>query len=508
MKKLIKEINDYNANNPFIKKEPFKHWFMRKSFLLYKKLRIMISKWYPLSHWQKSMWMGEERMVSRQRETNAAINCIAVDDDKTVQPYFNIEFLSILELIPKEQINDVITGIEKLRKKHSSYNIFDRHCSDAGYLKNFNDGDAYSTLGALRIKDKSRLKKYINQINFQTVNLTDSFCCLNTIVFLNESLKKELSSFIISHVPDQNVITGYENKRWYQIRNLGKGTFSGDMHKYNTLEKVITDVKWNVMKEISKYISSMVFQSQSINTPCVSTVITNIDGNCNRNFWRSLNIKPQFCDFYNNMTACIAWRSHDNSPFFIYTIDKKNNEFDCKNDILSYHIGDELSSYLIASCVVVSVRNKLTKYSFDISKLKKKNTRHWLKSKVQANTETFYEARFMSEYKYPVQERGFDDFINLEYEKPMILYFYSNIENQIKNTKKLYEDINKLYQLNIDYRNVESNYRMQRTALIISSISVLVAIVAIIISVFSSESAINTIISCWNWLKQTVKSII
>ena len=120
----------------------------------------------------------------------------------------------------------------------------------------------------------------------------------------------------------------------------------------------------------------------------------------------------------------------------------------------------------------------------------------------------FYEARFMSEYKYPVQERGFDDFINLEYEKPMILYFYSNIENQIKNTKKLYEDINKLYQLNIDYRNVESNYRMQRTALIISSISVLVAIVAIIISVFSSESAINTIISCWNWLKQTVKSII
>jgi len=304
------------------------------------------------------------------------------------------------------------------------------------------------------------------------------------------------------------MITGYENKQWYQIRNLGKGTFSGDMHKYNTLEKVITDVKWNVMKELSKYIGSMVFQSQSINTPCVCSVTTNIDGNSNSNFWRSLDIKPRFCDFYNKMTACISWRKHDKSPFFIYSKDKENNDFDLKNEMLSHYIGNELSSYLIASCVNISVRNKLTKYSFNISKLNKKNIRHWLKSKVQANHEIFYEARFMNEYKYLVQEREFSDFKSLLDKKPMILYFYSNIENRIKNTKKLYEDINKLYQLNIDYRNVESNYRMQWKALVISLISVIVAVVAIIISVFSSQSAVNIIISCWNWAKETVRSIL
>jgi hypothetical protein len=37
VKKRIEEINGYIANNPFIKKEPFKHCFMLKSFLLYKK---------------------------------------------------------------------------------------------------------------------------------------------------------------------------------------------------------------------------------------------------------------------------------------------------------------------------------------------------------------------------------------------------------------------------------------------------------------------------------------
>lgn len=507
MKKRIEEINGYIANNPFIKKVPFKHWFMKNSFLLYKKFRIMISKWHPLSDWQKAMWLNESGF-SRRRETNAAVNCIDVDDKIADQPYLDIEFISILELIPKEQINDVLSGIEKFRKKHGGNSIFDRRVNDAGYFQNFYDGDAYSSLGNLSIKDKSKLKKYINQISFHTVNITDSFCCLNIIAFLNTDLKKDLSSFLISDVPDQNRITGYESKRWYQIRNLGKGTFSGEMYKYNILEDVITDVKWNVTKELSKSINSMIFQTQSIKIPCVLSIITNIDGNKNSNFWRSLDIEPRFCDFYNNFSACIAWRRSENTPFFIYHKESKNDNDVFKNGILSYHIGDELSSYLIASRVNVSIRNKLTDYSFDISKLKKKSIRHWLKSKVRANTEMFYEARFMSEYKYVVRERDFVDYKSLEYDKSMILQLYSNIEKKIKNTKKLYEDINNLYQTNIDYRNVESNYRMQRKALVISSVSVVVAVVAIIISLSTSESAVNVINSSWIWIKDIIKSII
>ena len=163
---------------------------------------------------------------------------------------------------------------------------------------------------------------------------------------------------------------------------------------------------------------------------------------------------------------------------------------------------------MIASRVNVSIRNKLKDYSFDISRLKKKSIRHWLKSKVRANSEMFYEARFMSEYKYVVRERDFEEYKSLAYNKPMILQLYSNIEKRVKNTKKLYEDINNLYQTNIDYRNVESNYRMQRKALIISSVSVVVAVVAIIISLASSESAVNIINSSWIWIKDIINNII
>lgn len=506
MKKRIEELNGYIAKNPFIKREPFKHFFMRNSFILYKKLRIKVSKWYPLADWQNMMWLRDRGF--HWIKTNAAVNSKKTDDRKAGQPYLNIEFISILDLIPKEQINDVLIGIEKFRKKHGGNSFFDRYINDAGYFDNFYDGEAYSSLGDLSIKDRSKLKKYTDRISFHTVNISDSFCCLNIIVDLNKDLNKDLSTFLISNVPDQNRVVGYERKRWYQIRNLGNGIFPGNTHKFKTFEDVITDIKWNVMKELSKSIKSMIFQRQSVNTPHVISISTNIDGNRNEDFWRSLDVDPRYCDFTNNFTACIAWRNHENAPFFIYNKESNNEDDTSNNGILAYHIGDKLSAYLIADRVNKLIRTKLKKYSFEISKLNKKSTRYWLKSKIKANNEMFYEARFMSEYKYRVRERDFEEFKRLKFDKPMIIQVYSNIEKRIKNTKKLYEDIHGLYQTNIDYRNVESNYQMQQKALVISSISVIVAVMAIIISLSSSESAVNIIKSSWIWIKDIIKRII
>lgn len=144
----------------------------------------MISKCLPLTG-RKNYIRRHEGAFHRKRETNAAVDCINIENKKAGQPYFYIEFLSILELIPKEQMNNVISGIEKFKKRHADERLFVRHIEDAGYFQNFFGGDAYSSLGGLSIKDKSKLRKYIKQINFQTVNITDSFCCLNVIVILN-----------------------------------------------------------------------------------------------------------------------------------------------------------------------------------------------------------------------------------------------------------------------------------------------------------------------------------
>ena len=120
--------------------------------------------------------------------------------------------------------------------------------------------------------------------------------------------------------------------------------------------------------------------------------------------------------------------------------------------------------------------------------------------------DVFYEARFVSEYKYNIGENNFQDFSRLiPNKKPVIFQLYSNIESRIKDTKNFYNSIVNLYQSNIDYRNFKANYIVQCIALISSIVSTIVAIVAIVISIMSSESAIKTIISWWICLKNIFK---
>lgn len=278
MRKCIKEINNYIANNPFIHNEPLKHRLMLVMFLIYKKIRIIISRWYPLAVWQKSLWSSNDNMLFDRQPTNAAVVCI----NRSEQPFFNIEYLYIMELIPKEQIDDVILGIKKFRAKHGRGYIVGTNKSNAEYFKGFYSGQAFSHLGSFSVKRDSKLRKYVSQIHFRVINLSNSFCCLNIGVFLDERLKQDLSSYVVSHVPNQKMIAGYDGKKWYKFRTLGWHILPGYRYKYKTLEMVITDIKWNVLNELSKSITKMIFQSQKINAPCICSILTNIDGNANK----------------------------------------------------------------------------------------------------------------------------------------------------------------------------------------------------------------------------------
>ena len=101
---------DYQADNPFGERQPLKHSFMKYAFLAYKKARISISKFWPLKEWQEYLWREDELLDFRQFD-NSAVKCI--DDEP---PFFHIKYISILELIPKEDWN-----VE-------SYHIADKLC--------------------------------------------------------------------------------------------------------------------------------------------------------------------------------------------------------------------------------------------------------------------------------------------------------------------------------------------------------------------------------------------
>ena len=486
MKKTLSEVGGYKLDNPFVGKEPIKWTFMRRANLMYRKIRLTVSKapllnrLFPLTQWQQIFWGDDKFQFSHMPNSPKD----SIDDEaKTGSPLsFSIDCIAVTELVPKEDISLIEQGIKRFCDKQCAEGVFDSPLHKTEHFECFSAGFGFTHLCSKLVKPESNLYQYITQIHFRIVNLSDSFCGLVVHLFLNDKLKAQIENFAISDVKEQSELTGFDQRKWYQFQKLAYGEFSGATHKLNLLNSILDDIVWNICHSLYAYIPCLFFFGQHNIPPYLSSVLTNISDTSNEDFWYSVGISPAFCDYCNDCSAYIAWRNNY-QPFFVW---RKND----KNQSTAYHLTDTLCYYMIPSAVDDFVRLKLRKYSTEITKLKRKSVRHWLKLKVQINTEMFHAIRFLKEYKNIFSDSEFSLFQRVNYDHPLILSFFQGIENTCANTRKLYNDISEIFQSNIDYRNAKSNYNTQRAVLIISVISLLVALVALIVSILVNKQVL------------------
>ena len=476
---------DYQADNPFLERQSFKCLFMKYAFLAYKKARISISKFRPLKDWQEYLWREDEMLNFRQFD-NSAIKCI--EDEP---PFFHIKHISILELIPKEDWDVVIKGIEHFRFKHAAGKTFNSHSPHTNWFNSFNDGHAYSLLDTIQLKGNSVLKKYVSQISFHAVNLSSSFFSLKITAILDKDIVNRLSNYVIGNIPDQIRITGFENKHWYEFSHLAYGTFSGSIYKRETFESILKDLTWQVAKEVQRFIPSMLFTSQQCCPQYVCSIKTNIDGNSNKDFWSSIDIDSRWCDFSPDLTSCIAWRVNG-EPLFIFSV-PQSVEQKMDVDVESYHIADKLCYCLLYEKVSQYVRNRLSMFSNKISN-NRRHLRSWLKLKVDFDAEMFFSTRFLNEVEE--QTNNSFSYITLRPSKEtFISVHYSDLFESVRRTVDLYTGISALFQSNIDYMSTKNNFSTQNKALYVSILAVIVAIISIVITIIiaiaTNEDAIK-----------------
>ena len=303
-----------------------------------------------------------------------------------------------------------------------------------------------------------------------------------------------LSNYVIGNVPDQIRVSGFESKHWYEFSHLAYGTFSGNAHKEKTFESILKDLTWRVAKEVQRFIPSMLFTSQQCCPQYVCSIKTNIDGNSNKDFWRSIDIDSRWCDFSANLTSCIAWRVNG-EPLFIF-LAPQSIEQKMDVDVESYHIADKLCYCLLYEKVSQYVRNKLSIFSNKISN-NRRSLRSWLKLKVDFDAEMFFSMRFLNE----VEEQTNNSFpyITLRPSKEtLISVHYSDLSESVRRTVNLYTGISALFQSNIDYMSAKNDFSTQNKALGVSILAVIVAIISIIITVIiaiaTNEDAIIRLI--------------
>ncbi|ALS29984.1 hypothetical protein IJ21_46210 [Paenibacillus sp. 32O-W] len=482
LSKIILECNNYKINNPFQKKEKLKHKLMRNAFIGYTQIRIklseMLPKLFPLKEW-KNMWM--ERSSPFKEEDNSVTHVYDYENNKMVEAYFNLESMHIFEIVPKEEIDDIIEGIRRFKSKHGNgYNIYHFDASTKDF-KDYWSGIGFTLLDVVGIDKSSKIYKYGHQIRLRVINLTNSFYVLSVTVFLNKELTNSISRFITSNVREK-IDVSLVGKKWSEFTNLGNTYISGKVIKREILEEILTDIKWKVSSLLSSYIPKMILFSHKVNLPSITSFRTNIDGNSYGEFWESIDVNPRHCDFLENFSGCLAWGTASTNPKYIYSQHKQLDSL--SSTILAHDIDIYVSPYLVADAVDKDFRKQLRIFSEKMNHISKKGTKHWLKIKIKFDATVLYYSRFINEYQNKKNE--LPKLIRLSKRKiPIIDIAYKNLKNRIDEDRKLYKTIMSLFQSNADYRNLNTNLRIQKIILISTIISVAVAIISACVAILA-----------------------
>lgn len=163
---------------------------------------------------------------------------------------------------------------------------------------------------------------------------------------------------------------------------------------------------------------------------------------------------------------------------------------------MAYDISDCFYDDMICRKVISIIRNVLSQYSKRIA-LKNSKLKRWLKLKVQLDTEAFFFVRFLKELNSKNSESDASEymFINLQDTEALSLQIKHGLNSSVDKATQLYANIVELLQNHIDYKSNQHNFKMQKLDVSTAVISLLVAIIALFVSLFTSDTFTNNIIT-------------
>ncbi|MFI3326335.1 MAG: hypothetical protein R3Y35_09200 [Clostridia bacterium] len=297
-----------------------------------------------------------------------------------------------------------------------------------------------------------------------------------------------LSTLSTSHMGYISYLCGIEGRKWYQFIYVGKGSKSGNKYKSKIINDVIEDIKWNVLKEVSRYISDMLFTSSIQNAPSITCIKTNICGNENSKFWQSVGVDNRGCDFLPKYNGCISWWTKSN-PYYIYSAKDSNHTDD--NHFMSLEINKFTNECLAISAVCDITRKKISCFAKDFLKINRKKALKILKLKTKFDNNIFFESRVLSEYKYNSSE-DFEGLygvpLNGKNNKPILQILCEDLNFTVEKTKDFYSNSKNLYENNISYINTTINFKIQRRAVLFTVISAIATIGSLLLAISSNEN--------------------
>lgn len=461
-----------------------KTWNIKKELMIwlnifYRKHREKLKKIIKEDDIEKIILDGYERsaFLNNYDESNG----VPINTKGNTPLFYIIEYINIPEIFGKENLDDLKQGLNKFSKKHASLLFGEQYVKkDFNFIEIFDDFDFKILIATFRIKETSILKKYIDAIEIHVQGLTASLGIINFKLYLNKKMQNILNQVALCNQKSYKTVGYSKDKKLYQFRQLGCNEISSERYK-NKIKTVIEDeIKWRVLEEINKFVPLLLYRTKRSDR-AISVYKTNINGNGFHNFWKSIGIEVNACDFLLDYTGCISWENiFSKDIYYIYT-PKKNT----LTDIYAHDIEQAYIDKLLCCLSITEAVDKLsTQYAKEAGILTKYNrkVREWLKLKETMENQLILFKRFLKEIDFN-EQRG----CGVKFEEIQNRCIHTKEIEQIQGeniekSKRTLESIMNIVNANLEAFSFTSNYKLQKTTLITNAFSAVFALIAIFIS--------------------------
>lgn len=471
-------------------KNSFSHKLSQQSFLVYKKIRIATAKHYPLK--EHEQFRFNDNYSFNERNNSTIPQGFDYESEQQVDGDIQLKYIDLFDYLPKEDAGIFKKRLEKYalankKPKFSSFMTKDDTKRIDNISKYF-DGDAFSRLYDIEISNNDYLKKNAPQLSVSVHNLSTSFLFVKYRFYISDSFSNELQEvFKMAFNPETDIVREY-NIRWYEPWKFGKRIYRSDDIRQKTVYLKLAEIKWQIYTELAKNFK-IYFSQSNLFPPVFSTYHTNIkivDDSKHDTFWHSIGINDNF-DCSTTYNLFIGYEN-DIGKYEGLRISSfcggKYKSTDHLPEIAEHNCSDIYGTYLVANAMNIIAERNIAICNKKISKaIRKGRTLKLLKLRATTERKLYYIYRFLSEFSgatLNTEDLAEANFYNrYKKERSLTQLFLNGIPKHVDKMKSAIDSILDLLNNSTEFQTAKANMILQWGMIIITVLSLLVAITAI-----------------------------
>lgn len=321
--------------------------------------------------------------------------------------------------------------------------------------------------------------------------------------YIKEEFSAEIEAVCKENFSGYTTVYRRFNTPWYAVKKFGRSFYTGNNARQKKMYEMISKLKWQILIEIRKTFSVQ-FWKDRIFMPAFETYSTNIrpsNDEHSRDFWDSISF-GMGADYAPKYNACVCWdyKHGKNEGRRLAAFCGGNySKGDYLPEIAHHDISDIYGVYLTASTLGVVSERDIAECNKKISKaIRKAKTTSVLKVRVAVERKLYYSYRFISEFSgKSIDYDDTDAFRHQFYKKGSVSSrSLEGISKRTEETKLQIDNILKLLNDTAEYKSSEYNIKLQWIMMIITVLSLIVALFSI-----NSVTIVTEFVDLIGWIK-------